>query len=187
MTPDVIARIYQVIGKGATYSKAAAAGGISRRTLYNWLERGQKDLEDYEDRMDAFVNDELPEPPEKSCYAEFYWNFGKFEAQLCEDMLDEIIKAAKDPRNWAAAMTLLERRFPDEYGRRGGDGEGQPVVKIVIEHRTDWRGLGQGQIEILNAHSLPDDDEPPVLEGSFAVPALPAPGPDPSQAGSAPV
>jgi hypothetical protein len=38
------------------------------------------------------------------------------EAKLKQRMVAHITKAA--PTNWAAAMTLLERRFPEEFGRR---------------------------------------------------------------------
>lgn len=39
-------------------------------------------------------------------------------ASLEHEQLDNLSIAARDPRNWAAASWLLERRFPEKYGKK---------------------------------------------------------------------
>ena len=71
--------------------------------------------------------------------------------------LADVRAAGKDPRNWAAAMTFLERRHPERFGRRSPEDTRSGVTVII--------GATAAQVQI---------GPPPVVE--TAVPAL-LPGP----------
>jgi hypothetical protein len=114
--------------KGNNYIPVAcAAAGINRRTLSEWM-TWAKDVDDY-----IYTNN-IPMPLSKEeltqdIYDTFpdnlrihiiYWylfqDLKTAEAQGIQDLNDHILNAA--PKNWLAAMTLLERRHPDMYGKR---------------------------------------------------------------------
>jgi DNA-binding XRE family transcriptional regulator len=46
-TPELAKIIYKNLKNGATFETAAQAVGISRQTLYNWIERGEKEEPDF--------------------------------------------------------------------------------------------------------------------------------------------
>jgi hypothetical protein len=51
------------------------------------------------------------------------------EAIAEAECVSAVRKAGKDPRNWAAAMTWLERKFPEKFGRRSED---TSVPKLMV-------------------------------------------------------
>src|SRR5215211_1180929 len=95
--------IPQAIRDGNTWENAARLNKIGYRTIHEWRSRGRVDLENDVD----------------SPYAELVAACDAAEAEF-EDELIQIVREAgkQDRRNWAAAMTFLERRYPDRYGRR---------------------------------------------------------------------
>lgn len=101
-TPDVVDRIEQALQLGASYRLACLYGGISEDTFGRW-------------------RDKKPEFAEIVARAE-----GIGAVQLLE-----AIDAAASAGNWRAAAWILERRYPEEYGRRVHElrgSEGAPVV-----------------------------------------------------------
>ena len=97
------------------YAKIAAqTSGITEQTLYNWLKKGE-DPERY---------------PEHAAFLEAY---RKAEA-TAEDNAIEAIRAAY-PHDWRAAMTYLERRYPDRWAKRQNvdvTSDVQPIRQIVV-------------------------------------------------------
>ena len=83
-------RILRAVRLGATHALAAQAGGIGRRTLYDWLERGKQ--------------------APHGVYREFHDAFNHAEASGAEMALAVIAKAARGGQ-WQAAGWLLERRY----------------------------------------------------------------------------
>src|SRR5262249_37630654 len=53
------------------------------------------------------------------------------EAIAEADALADVRKAGRDPRNWCAAMTFLERRHPSRFGRRAPEEQRGGVTVIV--------------------------------------------------------
>ena len=90
--------ILEALRKGHTLTHAAALAGVDRDTVYDWLARGAKAAD------------------EDSEYRKFAEAYLKANAAIA-DFAIEKIKAAM-PDDWRAASTFLERRFPDEYGKR---------------------------------------------------------------------
>jgi transposase len=88
-TPDREARLLEALRAGNTRSAACHYAGIDQGTLANWLAR-------YSDFSDAI---------------------NKAEADAEVRMVAQIARAAHDG-TWTAAAWWLERRRPDDYGRR---------------------------------------------------------------------
>lgn len=71
-------------------------------------------------------------------YAEFVEELDRAEAEFEAEMVAVVVNEARAgrPGAWQAAMTILERQHPEEYGRRTNvviSGE-RP---ILFEHRVD--------------------------------------------------
>lgn len=90
-------RIVDAIGKGLSRTAAAASGGISRRTLENWLADGRADVEPY---------------------VRFLHRVQEAEAKAEAEMVSCIRTAALDPRYWQAAAWWLERLRPADWSKR---------------------------------------------------------------------
>ncbi len=86
----------EAIRRGDPPLVAARMAGVDRATFYRWLEQGQKD-------------------EAAGHYRDFRDTIERAQAAFQDDMLGVISSAAgtrEQPKNWVAAMTLLERRFP---------------------------------------------------------------------------
>lgn len=103
-TPSAKERIIEAVGLGATYERAAAAGGIGYSTLREWI------LAD----------------------AEFAEAVKQAEAQRANEALSAIRRAARDGQ-WQAAAWLLERRYPGEYGRTVQEHRGKQELIVVYK------------------------------------------------------
>lgn len=115
----VVEAIVSALKAGATYEHAAAAGGVSYQTFNEW----RKDLPEFSEAIKAA------------------------EGEAARLLLGKIQAAASDG-TWQAAAWILERRWPEQYGRQVRaqvDHGGQ--IKIRIERVNDWRALGKAEIE----------------------------------------
>ena len=86
---------------------AAQCAGIHVVTSEGWRRLGNQALE------------ENPEtgPQELGSHAVFTWAVKAAEAELVEAQLANVHRDANNKGGWAAAMTLLERRRPQDFGR----------------------------------------------------------------------
>ena len=89
-------RILEAICAGATYKLAAQAGGISYDLLRQWLKRADED---------AAGNEE---------YRAFAADLRAAEIEGLQQSLT-VIRSSTD---WRSHAWLLERRWPEDYGRR---------------------------------------------------------------------
>jgi transposase len=96
LTPEVEEKIVSAIRAGNYAQVAAEYAGISKRTFYNWLQWGQ------EGRRRPYVHF-LHAVKTAEREAE-----GRAVAIVQKHMAD----------NWQAAMTYLERKHPERWGRR---------------------------------------------------------------------
>lgn len=96
LTPETQTRIVQAIRVGATYELAAQFGGIAYNTFNEWMKKG--------------------EDAKAGRYRDFYEAVKEAEGDAAIKWLAVIDKAAAD--SWQAAAWKLERRYPNEYGRR---------------------------------------------------------------------
>ncbi len=96
LTPDVQERICTAIRAGAPPETAAVYAGVAARTYYRWMARGERE--------------------QRGEFWQFCQAIKKALAEFEVRTVTLVQQAA--PADWRAAMTLLERRFPDRWGRR---------------------------------------------------------------------
>ena len=105
LTAEMIEQYCDLLIQGQTVSRAAVLTGISESTIYRWLTLGKK---------------EGAEP----IYAELVERVT--EATECSEfeLLQRLRKAADKPEHWRATAWMLERRFPERYGKKSSDQSG---------------------------------------------------------------
>ena len=96
LNAKVQSKIVSAIKAGNYACVAAAYAGIGERTFYEWLERGRT--------------------RPGSIYAQFAQAVKDAESEAEVRAVAMVQKAMGD--NWTAAMTFLERKFPNRWGRR---------------------------------------------------------------------
>ena len=110
-TEDTIKRLEQAIGLGAPYVQACGYAGISFQTFNEW-------------------RDSKPE---------FSDRLQKAEGEAVVGWLRKIESAA-ETGNWQAAAWKLERRYPQDYGRREThEHTGKDGAPLTIRYVNDWR------------------------------------------------
>lgn len=108
--PERIEKIIKLIRLGNFAETAAAAGGISKQTYYNWLAKGREERE----RLD--MTGGKPRATEKP-FLEFFDAVEEARAEAEARMVAQITTAAQDPTKWQAAAWWLERVAPQKYGK----------------------------------------------------------------------
>jgi hypothetical protein len=98
LTKAVIKGICKVIEQGNYAITACNAVGISKASYHKWIQRGEQ------------------EPG--TIFSDFRQAIEKSQARLQAKLTKLVATAALDPRNWAAAMTMLERMNPEQFARR---------------------------------------------------------------------
>lgn len=116
LTDEVANAICESIRRGNYAQVAARAAGISPPTYYSWLSRGEQ--------------------AKSGKYVEFLDAIKEAEAEA-EHRAVKVVADAM-PSDWKAAMTYLERRYPDRWGRRErhehtGEGGGPVTLKVVYD------------------------------------------------------
>lgn len=96
LTPAIQEKIGANIQLGMSLKNSALAAGISESTFYDWLSKGEQTA--------------------RGKYAEFSEYITESKA-IAEQLQVQIIHKAADGGDWKAAQFILERRFPDEWGR----------------------------------------------------------------------
>ena len=96
LTPEVQEKIVSAIRAGNYAYVAAEYAGIASGTFYNWLQRGNG--------------------AKQGIYREFLEAVKRAESEA-EVRAVAIIQKHMDS-NWQAAMTYLERKYPDRWGRK---------------------------------------------------------------------
>ena len=119
ITEDLIKIICELKGKGMSNKDICMAVGIHEATLYRWLNKPSA-------RLHRVLSEE----------------FKKAEARYKQELLDTIRGAALAKRQyWTAAAWLLERKYPDEFGRpetrkTAVESEDAPKIVLGVEVRT---------------------------------------------------
>lgn len=102
----VLVKVCRAIRVGAYLDAAAAAGGVSRSTLIDWVRRGERDLTEDRDTVMAEFK--------------FAYDLATSDAEII--MLETIHAAATHPdpkiRDWKAAAWRLERKSPARWGKQ---------------------------------------------------------------------
>lgn len=95
LTEELIEIICDLKAKGMQNKDICAAVGIHEATLYRWLNK-----------------------PSCKLHRALGEEFKKAEARYKQELLESIRETAlSKPRYWTAAAWLLERKYPEEFGR----------------------------------------------------------------------
>ena len=97
LNPTIKKQIGDNITLGMPLKFAAEAAGISEATFYNWMNRGESES--------------------KGQFFEFHEYIKECQSKAVQLHLKLITKAATEGA-WQASAWILERRHPEEFGRR---------------------------------------------------------------------
>lgn len=121
LTPEVHDRIVSLIRAGNYAEVAAVHVGIHPSSYYLWMQKGRDHIE-----ACLTVDGERPDF-EPTVYSEFYESVKAAESkgevsavgviQKAMDVGDDKKSWSKAVRAWPAAMTYLERKFPERWSR----------------------------------------------------------------------
>ena len=119
LTPDTKEDIVKALRAGNSRRDSALYAGVSETTFYSWMARGREG---------------------EALYAEFLEAVEKAEAQSVVRNVAIIQRAAEE--TWQAAAWWLERKRPDDWGRRqrmdiGADKEELEVIVKIGGKRHD--------------------------------------------------
>jgi hypothetical protein len=136
----VHATIVDWVRKGNSRSDAFRLVGLNHQTGFDWLALGRREPDAY---------------PE---YVQLLADIEAAEARVRTEMVERVVAASKVPKNWTAAMTYLERRDPENWGRRdttvveAGD---KPLVNVgqLVLVDPEVRGLSR---ELLRRVTTPE-------------------------------
>lgn len=127
LTREIISRVQELTAIGVPIEIMAPALGVSDVSIYNWKKRGER------------ISKKKSQPRkdhDKLC-VELFRARKKGINQFIANNLLHINRAA--PKNWQASAWLLERRFPEHFGRI----ERQPndslniTTKVVLKSIKD--------------------------------------------------
>lgn len=119
LTEELIEVMCGLKSKGMHNKDICMAVGIHEATLYRWLNKPSA-------RLHRVLSEE----------------FKKAEARYKQELLDTIRGAALAKRQyWTAAAWLLERKYPEEFGRpetrkTAAETEDAPKIVLGVEVRT---------------------------------------------------
>jgi len=104
ITEDVIDSICEFVKTGTSFRDAYLLAGINKYTGRHWRAMALKDIR-------------AEKSPSESVYIKLSLAMDKAKATYMRSLVDCVNLAGKDPKNWQAAMTLMERRDPETYSR----------------------------------------------------------------------
>ena len=126
LTPKVRDAICDAIAAGNYVEIAASAGGVTKQSVYNWLQRGRDEV--------ALIEDGHEPRKTEAAYVDFLDAVTRAERQAEADAVR--IWREQMPDDWRAAKEYLARRFGERWGDRqrvemtGKDGG--PVEQRVV-------------------------------------------------------
>jgi transposase-like protein len=142
LTQEVHDAIVRALHVGAYIETAAAAAGIHKSTLYDWLKRGAREKRRAEKGNGKGNGHRIRKA--EAAYVAFSDAVKKAMAE--SELVDIATIAKASKRTWQAAAWRLERKYPDRWGRKdridasitGKDGG--PVVTEVVFVKPDGKG-----------------------------------------------
>ena len=126
LTTELMNEIAQYLRAGNYIETTAALVGIHRDSVYEWLKRGNAEIERVSKSNRANIR------KREAIFVEFTDTVKKAQAQS-EAMLVGLIGQAAQ-KNWTAAAWRLERKYPDKWGRTErnvGTAQDDPVKELA--------------------------------------------------------
>ena len=97
LTRTVCDKVVEGVLKGNYITTVCRSVGIHKSTFYAWKRKGEKGLEPYKT---------------------FYDRVTEAEAKAEMDILNVIYTNAVDEGNWLSSAWILERKYPNRFGKR---------------------------------------------------------------------
>lgn len=151
LNTEIQTRIVEALSGGNYLDTAAHYAGIAPSTLYNWLDRGRRELSRQQ-------NDHEPREDEQ-IYVDFLESVEKARSRAEVQSVALIRKAAMEG-TWQAAAWFLERSYPRKWGR-------------MDRHEVTGAEGGAIQLQAVSASALEEkvlkileSVEPAELDGS---------------------
>jgi transposase len=129
LNKDMIEKIAYFVSQGNYYVTACRCVGLSDPSFFEYMKRGEKDIEN----------------GVESIFADLVKALKTAEGEA-EAVRVARIQAAGVKGNWLADMTHLERRHPERWGRRDRlqvDESKQIQINVVVKH---YEELPPGQV-----------------------------------------
>jgi len=126
---ELLRVILRLVRCGATPQSAAMAAGLSRSAFFSWMRRA-KDAE-------AARLSGSPVASEDQQFLDFLDQINEAEAQAETDAVGHVASAARSG-SWRASAWLLERRFPQAWGKPSDrtppeTPQPQPTVEVSVQ------------------------------------------------------
>jgi hypothetical protein len=128
LNADIATNITNLIFSSGCYIETAAAyAGVARRTFYDWLLKGRRDLEDGKDTVHAKFSHMLDEASAKAEIADLstisqhalgYMIEERREILGSDGTVKEVVTTRKFRRDWQPAAWRLARKHPERWGAR---------------------------------------------------------------------
>ena len=99
LTVEMIEQFCDLLIQGKTIARAALLTGISESTIYRWLALGKKE------GTEAIYVELVERVSEATECSEF-------------ELLQRLRTAGEKPEHWRSTAWILERRFPERYGKK---------------------------------------------------------------------
>ncbi len=110
LTPAVHQALVEAVKRGNYVSVACDLVGISEVTYYNWIKTAEQ-------LLDSHTPIEQATEHQANC-VQLFKSIKAAESQAQDMLIAVVVGAATGPeKDWKAAMTMLERRWPKMYGR----------------------------------------------------------------------
>jgi transposase len=114
LTPEVQARILEALEAGSSQEGAANYAGINPDTFYTWMRRGSQGESQFSEFFDAV----------------------KRATGALEIELSSIVRGAAKSGNWQAAMTMMERKWPERWARREAPAPAPQANGAEADHKS---------------------------------------------------
>lgn len=122
LTDELQTRITDVIRAGNYIETAASYAGISKNTIYDWMKRGAKERRRIETTGKKPLKKELP----------FLQFSDAIEKALAESEIRDVTRIGQASQtDWKAAAWRLERKFPQKWGKKFQQIDGNEDEKLL--------------------------------------------------------
>lgn len=141
LNDGMIIALSEAVAKGNYAVTASRLCGIDEHTLIRWVELGAIE----------FAKDE---PDTEDIYLRLYSALKRAEAQAEAELVNVVRESATKKKEWLPAMTFLERRHPDRWGRKDRTRVDINERKaITITHVEVVLNQGEGVPQVIEGES----------------------------------
>jgi len=134
----MITALSEYIRKGNYAVTACNLVGIDEKTLWNWVQQGEAD--------NLLGVDSL--------YSHLIQSIKKAEAEAEAKLVEVVRESAEIKREWIPAITFLERRHPDRWGRKDRTRVDITETKRIQITHVDVVLNEAGQTPMIEGHAV---------------------------------